>query len=78
MTNVGHASRAADRLYVALVVLALLVLLGGTLTQVSGGRGGGGGGGGRPRSVDLERLERLVRGGRLSDREAEFWRPVGP
>jgi hypothetical protein len=33
---------------------------------------------GEPRDVDMDRLQQMLRQGHLSDREAEFYKPVSP
>lgn len=65
---------AREGLYALVVALAALLVVAGTLTWRPAPAGGGGSG--RPRNVDVARIERLLREGRLADHPAEFWRAL--
>ncbi len=69
--------RRHDRLYLALVALALAILLGAGLTLAPGSSDGARGVG-RARNVDVELVRRMMGDGRLSDHEAAFYRVVAP
>jgi len=75
-------SRAADRVYLV-AVLALAVLfaanvLGLALEPSPSTAQAAAGSAGRPRDVDMDALRKLLREGRLSNREARHARPLSP
>ena len=63
-----------ERLYALLVALALALVVAGTLARAPGSAEGEGEG--RPRNIDVDRVLQLVRGGQLSDHEADFYRAL--
>ena len=79
--------RRAERCYLAAVqvfaaLFAALTLAAGRVAWMRRGAnafaGAEGGSAGALRDVDLERIRELIRQHRLSDREAEFYRPAAP